>query len=145
MKKIALTLVTVLIVVTSVLATEEVKSEVLQAFNAKFPGAKEVSWSSGRNYYKATFIFSGTQMVAWYEMSGKLISVTRNMSSTELPLYLRNSIKNNYTNYWITDLVEESNKNGFTFYITLENADYKIILVSKKGSDWELDEKHEKP
>lgn len=145
MKKIALTLVTVLIVVTSVLATEEVKSEVLEAFNAKFPGAKEVSWSSGRNYYKATFIFSGTQMVAWYEMSGKLISVTRNMSSTELPLYLRSSLKNNYTNYWITDLVEESNKNGFTFYITLENADYKIILVSKKGSDWELDEKHEKP
>jgi len=67
------------------------------------------------------------------------------MSSTELPLYLRSSLKNNYTNYWITDLVEESNKNGFTFYITLENADYKIILVSKKGSDWELDEKHEKP
>ena len=145
MKKIVLTLVTALIVVTSVFATEEVTSEVLEAFNAKFPGAKEVSWSSGRNYYKATFIFSGTQMVAWYEMSGKLISVTRNMSSTELPLYLRNSIKNNYTNYWITDLVEESNKNGFTFYITLENADYKIILVSKKGSDWELDEKHEKP
>ena len=145
MKKIVLTLVTALIIVTSVFATKEVTSEVLGAFNAKFPGAKEVSWSSGRNYYKATFIFSGTQMVAWYEMSGKLISVTRNMSSTELPLYLRNSIKNNYTNYWITDLVEESNKNGFTFYITLENADYKIVLVSKKGSDWELDEKHEKP
>jgi hypothetical protein len=145
MKKIALTLVTVLIVVTSVLATEEVKSEVLEAFNAKFPGAKEVSWSSGRNYYKATFIFYGTHMVAWYEMSGKFISVTRNMSSTELPLYLRNSIKINYTDYWITDVVEESNKNGFTYYITLENADYKIVLVSKKGSDWELDEKHEKP
>ena len=85
MKKIVLTLVTALIVVTSVFATKEVTSEVLEAFNAKFPGAKEVSWSSGRNYYKATFIFSGTQMVAWYEMSGKLISVTRNMSSTELP------------------------------------------------------------
>ncbi len=66
------------------------------------------------------------------------------MSSTELPLYLRNSIKVNYTNYWITDVVEESNKHGFTYYITLENADYKIILVSKKGSNWEVSEKHEK-
>ena len=144
MKKIVLTLVAALVIVTSVFATEEVKSEVLQAFNAKFPGAKEVNWTSGNNYYKATFIFYGTHMVAWYEMSGKFISVTRNMSSTELPLYLRNSIKINYTDYWITDVVEESNKNGFTYYITLENADYKIILVSRKGSNWEVDEKHEK-
>src|SRR4030095_6976564 len=144
MKKIVLTLVSALVIVTSVFATEEVKSEVLQAFNAKFPGAREVSWTSGSNYYKATFIFYGTQMVAWYEMNGKFISVTRNMISTELPLYLRNSIKINYTNYWITDVVEESNKNGFTYYITLENADQKIILVSKKGSNWELYEKHEK-
>ena len=144
MKKIVLTLVTALIIVTSVFATKEVTSEVLEAFNAKFPGAKEVSWASGSNYYKAAFIFYGTHMVACYDMNGKFISVTRNMSSTELPLYLRNSIKNNYTNYWITDVVEESNKNGFTYYITLENADYKIILVSKKGSNWELYEKHEK-
>ena len=144
MKKIVLALVAALVIVTSVFANEEVKSEVLQAFNVKFPGAKQVNWTSGSNYYKATFIFYGTHMVAWYEMNGKFISVTRNMSSTELPLYLRNSIKINYTDYWITDVVEESNKNGFTYYITLENADYKIILVSRKGSNWEVDEKHEK-
>jgi len=144
MKKIVLALVAALVIVTSVFANEEVKSEVLQAFNAKFPGAKEVNWTSGNNYYKATFIFYGTYMVAWYEMNGKFISVTRNMSSTELSLYLRNSIKINYSNYWITDVVEESNKNGFTYYITLENADQKIILVSKQGSNWELYEKHEK-
>ena len=144
MKKILLTLVAALVIVTSVFATEEVKTEVLQAFNAKFPGAKEVAWTSGSNYYKATFTFYGTRMVAWYQVNGRFISVTRNMSSTELPLYLRNSIKVHYTDYWISDVVEESNKYGFTYYITLENADTKIILVSKKGSDWELYEKHEK-
>ena len=92
MKKIALTLVTVLIVVTSVLATEEVKSEVLEAFNAKFPGAKEVSWSSGRNYYKATFIFYGTHMVAWYEMSGKSLWLRKFAAITNI-LYLFISIE----------------------------------------------------
>jgi len=145
MKKIVLTLVAALTIIASGFAMEEVKEEVLQAFNAKFPGAKEVSWTTGgSNYYKASFLFYGTHMVAWYETNGKFISVTRNMSSTELPLYLRNSIKVNYGNYWITDVVEESNKNGFTYYITLENADYKITLVSKKGSNWEVYEKHEK-
>ncbi len=144
MKKIVLTLVAALVILNSLFATVEVRAEVLNAVNAKFPGAKEVRWSSKSNYYKATFIFYGTHMVALYETNGKFISVTRNMSSTELPLYLRNSIKVNYTNYWITDVVEESNKHGFTYYITLENADYKIILVSKKGSNWEVSEKHEK-
>jgi hypothetical protein len=83
-------------------------------------------------------------MIAWYETTGRFISVTRSMSSTELPLYLRYRLKTSYTNYWISDVVEESNKNGFTYYITLENANKKIVLISKKGSNWEIFQKHEK-
>ena len=141
---ILLALVAVLTTITSVFANEEVKSEVLKAFNEKFVGAKEVTWASTNNYYKATFTYYGTHMVAWYETNGKFISVTRSMSSTELPLYLRNRIKTNYSGYWISDVVEESNKQGFTYYITLENADQKIVLVSKKGSSWELYHTHDK-
>jgi len=75
MKKIVITLVAAFVTVTSVFANEEVKSEVLQAFNAKFPGAKEVSWTNVSKHYKATFIFYGTHMVAWYEMNGKFINM----------------------------------------------------------------------
>ena len=144
MKKFFLTIMAALVLMTSVFGKEEVTSEVLKAFNEKFIGAKEVTWTSSNNHYKATFTYYGTHMVAWYETNGSFISVTRSMSSTELPLYLRNSIKTNYSGYWISDVVEESNKQGFTYYITLENADQKLVLISKKGNNWQIHQKHDK-
>ena len=145
MKKILTTLVLAIAVVTSALANnEKVKQEVLDAFNSKFSKAQHVTWETGYTYYKAAFNYYGNWMTAWYTTSGKFISVTRNMSSTELPLYLRNSLKNNYSGYWITDVVEESNKNGFSYYITLEDADNKFVLKSRSGGDWTLYSKQQK-
>lgn len=145
MKKIIITVAIIVNLTISAFATEEkVKPEVLHAFNSKFSNAQHVTWVSGDNYYKAAFSYYDTWMFAWYTTDGKFIGVTRNISSTELPLYLRNSLKTKYTGYWITDLVEESNKGGFSYYITLENASEKIVLKSKNGSDWEAYHKHNK-
>jgi hypothetical protein len=115
---------------------DEVKQEVLNAFKATFTTAQDVTWVAGNDHYKAAFQYYGMQMFAYYSTSGKLIGVTRHMSSTELPLFLLYSLKENHGNYWITNVVEESNKNGFSFYVTLEDAKTRIILKSKHGSSW---------
>jgi hypothetical protein len=145
MKKILITLAIIIKLTADTFATEEkVNPAVLHAFNSKFPNAQEVSWVAGDKYYKAAFSYYGTWMSAWYTTTGKFISVTRNFSSTELPLYLRNSLKTRYAGYWITDLVEESGKSGFSYYITIENADKRIVLKSKSGDDWETYNEYEK-
>ncbi|MGZ8517547.1 MAG: hypothetical protein ACXWWD_09360 [Chitinophagaceae bacterium] len=56
--------------------------------------------------------------------------MTRNISSLELPISLQTNLKNNYSKYWISDLFEISNNEGTSYYITLENADSKIVLKS---------------
>ncbi len=145
MKKILIAIILIFTLAANAFATEEkIKPEVLDAFKNKFSNAQDVTWVAGNNYYKATFNYYGSQMFAYYTTTGKLMGVTRYMSSTELPLYLRNTLKEKYTSYWISNVVEESNKNGFSYYITIENADIKIVLKSKYGSDWTIYSKQQK-
>ena len=145
MKKILLAITILFIVAANAFAMEDkIKPEVLDAFKNKFSNAQDVTWVAGNNYFKASFNYYGSQMFAYYTITGKLMGVTRHLSSTELPLYLRNTLKEKYTNYWISNVVEESNKNGFCYYITIENADTKIVLKSKFGNDWIIYSKQQK-
>ena len=145
MKKIMISLMLTSAVMTNVFGSEDkVSPETLQAFNSKFQKAHSITWTAAGNYNKASFNYSGNWMHAWYTKNGKFISVTRNVNSAELPFYLQNSLKNRYAGYWITDVIEESNKYGFSYYIKLENADEKIVLKSKSGSDWVLNQKSDK-
>jgi hypothetical protein len=144
-KKIMMTLMLASSVMTNVFASEDkVSPEILQAFNSKFQKAQSITWTAADNYYKASFNYSGSWMYAWYTKDGKFVSVTRNVKSYELPFYLRNSLKNKYAGFWITNVIEESNKYGFSYYIKLENADKKIVLKSKSGGDWVLNQETDK-
>jgi hypothetical protein len=137
MKKIIITLAIIIKLTADIFAAEEkVNPAVMNAFNSKFRDAQQVTWVISDNYYKAAFNYRGAWMSALYTTTGKFISVTRNFRSTELPPYLRNSLKTKYAGYWITDLVEESSKSGFSYFITIENADKRIVLKSKDGDDW---------
>jgi hypothetical protein len=145
MKKILIAITIIFTLTANVFAGEEkIKPEVLNAFKNKFSNAQDVVWVAGSNYYKATFNYYGHRLFAYYTTTGKLKGVTRYISSSELPLYLQHNLQKKYADFWITDLVEESNQNGFNYYITLQDADQKIVLKSKYGSDWTIYSKQQK-
>lgn len=139
MKKLMISLAMIVTLMTSAFANnEKVRSEILKSFNSKFSGAQEVTWITGKNFYKASFNYHGTWMIAYYNKTSELMGVTRNISSRQLPLYLQNSLRNKYSNFWLTQLFEYSNKEGFWYYVTLENAKKTIVLKSSNGMDWEM-------
>ena len=145
MKKVFMLLLVAITAMKSLLASDEkIKLGVLNAFKKKFPDAKEVSWQVNDNNYKVAFTYYGAWMSAYYNGSGELLGVTRNISSLQLPLYLQNSLREKFAEYWITNVVEESNKKGYSYYITINDADYKIVLLSKYGSGWTLYSKQQK-
>lgn len=113
-------------------------------FNNKFSDALEVSWTTGSNFYKAAFNSEGTWLHAWYNTKGEYLGLTRNINAVQLPFLLQNNLKKNYAQYWITSVVEETGTRGYNYYITLENADQKIVLRSKNGSNWEIYHKQNK-
>lgn len=137
MKKIITTIALFLSIVSASLAEEgKVNAEVLKAFNAKFPTATHVNWITSTNHFKADFHFNGYWISAYYNLSAELLCVTRNISSAQLPLFLQNKLKMEYGNFWITDLFELSKEQGFSYYVTLQGAEYQVMLEAKDGTDW---------
>jgi hypothetical protein len=145
MKKILVTLAVTIITLSSFAGEVKVSSKVLDAFQTEFAAATDVTWSEGNNFYKAAFLFNGQHVSAFYNMEGELIGTTRYISSLDLPIGLQANLKKSYANYWISDLFEVSNSEGISYYITVENADNKIVLKSAIGdANWKVYKKSTK-
>lgn len=114
-----------------------VDAQTIAAFNKDFAGATSISWQQEENFTKASFTLNGNVLFAYYAPGGDLIATTRNISSSQLPMVLLNSIKTEYGSFWITDLFEMATNNTTSYYITLENAGEKKILHSN-GLSWEM-------
>ena len=145
MKKIMIALVILITVMrTRAFANEIiVKQEVLNAFKIEYSSAKDVIWTVGENYYKASFTMNDQKLFAFYTIDGEFLALTRYVSSLELPENIQNSLRKQFKEKWITDLFEVVNSEGTLYYATLENADSKIILKSATGY-WTLYRKDEK-
>lgn len=141
MKKMILTLAVALSTLCSFAREVEVSSRVLNAFKSEFAGAKEVTWTAGSNFYKAAFIYNDQYVFAFYSTEGEMMAMTRYISSLDLPMSLQTGLKKGYSQYWISDLFEVSNDNGTTYYITVEDADAKIVLKSDGLAGWDVYQK----
>jgi len=138
MKKIIVTMAMMFTVgtISAFAANDEVAPKVLNAFSTDFNTAKEVEWTVGTNYYRAAFTFNEKHVFAFYNADGELLGLTRYISSLDLPMNLQSSLKKGYSDYWISDLFEVANNSGTNYYITVENADTKMILKATGDSDW---------
>jgi hypothetical protein len=135
MKKMIVTLAIALFTLSAFAGSRTVNQKVLDAFKTEFTTASEVEWSTGADYFKATFNYNGKYVFAFYSEEGALLGLTRYISPVDLPLVLQNNLKKNYEGFWVSDLFEASKNEGTHYYITLENADTKIVLRSA-GATW---------
>ena len=138
MKKTLIALVMMLSMSSiSAFAGEDIVNEkVLSAFKQDFNNATDVRWIEGEDYYKAEFIYNSQQISAYYNTSGELYGITRYITSPDLPLNLQINLKRDYSQYWITNLFEVAKKDGTSYFITLEDADTRIILKASDGYNW---------
>ena len=107
------------------------------SFSRDFQNAQLVSTQEYTGFTKVTFKMNDAVMFAFYNPSGELLAVTRNIVSSQLPVNLLTSLKKHYGDKWITDLFEFSGNEQNCYYISLENADSKTTLRST-GNDWEV-------
>ena len=144
MKKIILMLAITLSSFAAFAGEENVDTKVLNAFNREFTGAKDVKWTANKTFYKASFVFNGQYVYAFYQLDGELMAITRNISSLDLPMKLQTNPKKGYEGYWISELFEVSNSDATKYYITMEKADSKIILKSNGDGNWNVFKKSTK-
>ncbi|MBO9562097.1 MAG: 2TM domain-containing protein [Niastella sp.] len=123
---------------------ENVNEQVISSFKKDFSTAQDVSWEKTQEISKATFTLNGQVMFAWYAENGKQVAVIRNILSSQLPINLLTSLKNNYAGYWISDLFEMVADNTTTYYITIEDSAHKIVLKSEDYTTWQTFKKEDK-
>lgn len=121
-----------------------VNRKVQEAFDREFDGAKDVNWAKVSQLYRAGFVQNGQYLFAFYNVEGELVATTRNIISTQLPLNLQAKMNKDYTGYWISDLVEMSTDSGTSWFLVLENADWKLMLKADGTDGWQLEEKKRK-
>lgn len=123
---------------------EAVNEKVMNSFKKEFVGAQEVNWENGRTYAKATFKLNDQILFAYYSQEGQLLAVTRNLVSGQLPINLLADLKKTYNGYWISDLFEISSDGATNYYVTLESADFIVVLKSAGSAGWEVFKKDRK-
>jgi hypothetical protein len=106
------------------------------SFHKDFRQAELLATNVTENYTKLTFKMNGMVLFAFYSGDGKLLAVTHNIVSTQLPLQLLMDLRRNYTGYWISDLFECDADGATSYFMTIENANSKVTLKSNDGN-WE--------
>ncbi len=123
---------------------EAVNKSALEAFKNDYSCATDAVWTVGSNYYKVSFTLDEKKLFAFYNTEGEFMGVSRNIFSSELPGYLQKRLKKSYSNFWISELFEVATPETTGYYITMENADSKVILRSLDGSNWSVFKKSTK-
>ena len=146
MKKMMMAMALLITLTASAFAKnpEEVNPRVIKAFQSKFISVNNVTWTTGADYYRASFTYNNRNVFAYYSSEGKFIGLSRYLSTSELPLMLQTNFKNKYADYWVTDLFELANAEGTSYYLTLKNADEVIILKSSPDTEWSVFKKSKK-
>ena len=123
---------------------DSINKKVVESFNKDFSNAHNINWERKNYFVLATFSLNNQVMFAYYTIDGVRIAVTRNILSDKLPITLLLSLKKDYQNHWISDLYEVNSNNNTIYYITIENANYKLELKSVNDGNWEIFAKEEK-
>ena len=116
---------------------DSVDGDIRISFKKSFRGAQLMGTETHAAFTKLTFKMNESVMFAFYSKNGELLAVTRNITSSQLPLSLLLSLKNDYKAYWITELFEFTGDDDSCYYVSLESADAKMTLRST-GDSWEV-------
>jgi hypothetical protein len=121
-----------------------VNKKVLESFNYRFAGAKNVSWAEESDLEIATFRFDGLAFFAYFDKQGEWVATARNILSDQLPIPLLLRLKRDYHDFWISGLVEVDSQSGINYFVTLENASKTLMLSSIDFADWSVSKKAKK-
>lgn len=108
-------------------------------FNQKFPGIKEVAWSTVDSYYKASFTVNGVKKSAFFDAQGEFVATTQYVSADKLPAESLARLKKLYKEYAIgevlhfdvenaSDVQYSSSGPSSYYFVSLRKSDSQIVV-----------------
>jgi hypothetical protein len=138
MKKIIMLAIVLTTIVGTAFSTptDAVNKKVLTSFTQAFRNAENVQWEIRKDLFKATFMLNGEKMFAYYNAIGEQVALSRNLSTSQLPITLSAELKSGYNEYWLTDLFEVVTNGDTSYYATVQSATHITVLKADSSSGW---------
>ena len=142
MKKISLTLVVLLLIVSNLMANPDAK--LLQSFNEAFPLAKDVKWHEDKNGYLVSFTQMGIANKVNYDKQGTYMNSLRYYDETKLPLNIQLNIKKRFADKTVFGVTEYSDNEGTTYHIKMQDENYWYTVKATVSGSLSIEEKLQK-
>ncbi len=140
MKKLFLSALMAIVVAASSFAaeTENVSSAALSNFKSLFKHASNVSWTSTKNYSKATFVINNIRTEALYTPDGEFIGTNVAASVEDLPVRAKRTLAKKFDGYTVKEAIRfEGNTEG-AYFISAENDKEAVVLKVDDRNDLSL-------
>lgn len=116
------------------ISQNEVPMNIKNSFQKNYAAATDTEWEMDGANYRIEFDLGEVENEIWYSKDGAILKTKLEITATDLPAAVANTIKNNYPKYKI-DEVEVTNENGAKIYeVELEkmfNKDIELVLDDK--------------
>ena len=116
-----------------------VNESIKRSFSKEFTTANDVAWTyvEERNVFKATFLFDGNELNAYFTKEGDFVGTSRYISKQQMPVVVRQQLGKQYGNYVVRTIIEHASKDQTAYFITIEGKKgwrSKVTADSKKNS-----------
>ena len=139
MKKLIIAAIAIVAFTTTSFAGDGSKKAsywVLNQFNHTYADATNVSWQVTDQFAKATFLLDDIRVEAYYnQFDGTFIGQSKAVTTQDLPRNVTKELAKKYSGYAIKEVIEFSNATDVDFYVSLEYATSKIVLMISRSGD----------
>lgn len=124
----------------------QIPKDVKELFLKKYPKASEVNWSKENSEeFEAEFLLDGVKMSVVIDEDGEIEEIENAIATGDLPEIILNYIKENYSDFEITEAAQITDDDQNVFYeAEVSNGDTKKdLLFDKDGQPINLQKESE--
>lgn len=112
-----------------------VPSNAMQSFEKEYSNATDVEWEQENNLYKVEFDIDRKEHEIWYDASGKMSKMEKELNENDLPQTIKSKITSTYTSFIIDDIEMKEESGKTTYKVELEKGrEEKTVIFDKSGS-----------
>ncbi len=121
---------------------DNVSAKIRTEFKKTFESASNVNWKKMNDFYLASFTVNNQNFTAAYTESGVLMSASRDITLSQLPLNIRLALQDKYAGYNIgNNLTEIMIDSETSYYIKAENKKCTLNLKANSNGDLSVESK----
>lgn len=114
----------------------EVSAKISTGFKKDFVSVSDLTWQKIEDVYIASFKVKDEQMAASYNEDGTLMSVSRYIKLSQLPLAVSISLNERYEGYTIDQTVIELFRDFTSYFIYAENDKCKLKIQADASGNF---------